>query len=204
MSFCSHNACERAAYHESGHIVFAYLNGYSCEGVQLDRSVEMDKEIWSGQSRIDYHTDAFIVSKLIGVDADADFFEQVPHSTKQKAVAVARRLARVYLAGSLTEAIYENGGDPNVPFPIETEWLDLIRVEYLNYALEKMDGQHQPAEFIPSLFTNLLKAVESPDIWYAIESIARKLRVTKRMNRSQIEEILETMQIIGMHPKQRA
>jgi hypothetical protein len=204
MNWCFQNQCERAAYHESGHIVFAYLCGYRCEGVQLERKTEKEMVLWSGHSYIDYGKDCFYVSKFIGGDADVAFFETLHPSEHAEAAAVAHRIAQVFLAGSLAEAIYANNGNTNINFPIDVEWLDLVRVEFLNYALTNLHCNHNAEEFITALFTQMLKKLQAPEVWYAIEHLGKLLRKTKKINGMQIEEVLEGLMLIPSFSTYRA
>ena len=65
--------CEICAYHEAGHILFAYLCGYHCKEVQLIQ--ENNEEGFSSYALIDYGKDAYLASKFTAGNADLEFFK---------------------------------------------------------------------------------------------------------------------------------
>src|SRR4051812_28595348 len=87
--------CEICAYHEAGHVLFAYLCGYSCLEVQLIE--ESNEEGFSSYAMIDYGKDAALASKFIGSNPDIEYFKILSLGEKLESIEVGRRLARIFL-----------------------------------------------------------------------------------------------------------
>src|SRR4051812_12456257 len=98
--------CEICAYHESGHILFAYLCGYTCREVQLID--EENENGFTSYALIDYGKDSLNASKFTTADNAIDFFKCLALGEKLEALETGRRLARIFLGGSVTAAVYNN------------------------------------------------------------------------------------------------
>src|SRR5689334_10399399 len=82
--------CEVCAYHESGHILFAYLCGYKCRYAELIN--EPEGEGFSSIAIIDYGKDAGTAARFMGSDAQADYFRCLSLGQKLESIEVGRRM----------------------------------------------------------------------------------------------------------------
>ena len=65
--------CETCAYHEAGHILFAYLCGYNCRHVELIN--EKNEHDFSSIAIIDYGKDSALAAKFTDPKSDSDYFK---------------------------------------------------------------------------------------------------------------------------------
>jgi len=128
--------CEVCAYHESGHILFAYLCGYRCRHVQLIN--EPNEEGYSSIAIIDYGKDAETASKFMASQQGAQYFQSLPLAGKLESIEVGRRLSRIFLGGSVAAAVYNNHENVHIPLPMQIDFLDLQRVEFIQHVIRKL------------------------------------------------------------------
>src|SRR5436305_13437892 len=133
--------CEICAYHESGHILFAYLCGYACLRVELIN--ENNGEGYSSIAIIDYGKDSMIASHFMASDANLEFFKCLALGEKLESIEAGRRLCRIFLGGSVAAAVFNNKGNIHIPLPMQIDYTDLQRVEFIQKVIEEigMDGE---------------------------------------------------------------
>src|SRR5215212_3312448 len=78
--------CEICAYHESGHILFAYLCGYRCLEAQLIE--EHNENGFTSYALIDYGKDSHYASKFTSGDTNVDFFNCLALGQRLEAIEV--------------------------------------------------------------------------------------------------------------------
>src|SRR5829696_3536234 len=125
-----------SAFHESGHVVFAYLCGYHCLEMQLMDAA--DEEGVFSYALLDYGKDEDIALKFIGENAKSDHFRNLSLSERLRNIEVGQRLGRVFTGGSVAVAVYRNGNDVHIPFPMQMDHLDLVKVEYIHSVLAEL------------------------------------------------------------------
>ena len=187
------NQCEVCAYHESGHILFAYLCGYSCKEVQLIN--EGNENGFTSYALIDYGRDSYYASKYIGSDTSTDFFNRLALGEKLEAIEVGRRLARIFLGGSVAAAVFNNDGNVQIPLPMQIDYVDLLRVEFIHYVIKEVSvGQEEG--FIEHGLQEALYTLTNVNIWETVADLAGRLLVANHLDKNDIEECLDEHGII--------
>jgi hypothetical protein len=181
-------SCRVCAYHESGHILFAYLCGYRCKYVELVGS-ENENE-YSSIALIDYGKDSFLASRFNGPKASLEFFTSLQLAQKLDAIEVGQRLARIYLGGSVAAAMFRNNGNPHIPLPIQLEYTDLVQVEFVHWILKELSSTTEE-HFIEHGLQEALYTISNINIWETVEDLAERLLDANQLNQNDIEECLE-------------
>jgi hypothetical protein len=172
-------------YNISAQIMFSYLSGYSCRFVKL-----VEAPPFTGITAIDYKDDAVLIEHLLK-GADLEFFAELNKASKLQAIEAAEKLAKIIVAGTTAEVIYENGGYINETINIKLHFLDLMKVQYINYILTHIDPHHSP-DFIKNTIDEVLLLMAKPKIWQAIDVLAGSLLLNQsQVNEFEIEEIVQ-------------
>jgi hypothetical protein len=187
------NQCEVCAYHESGHILFAYLCGYSCKEVQLIN--EGNENGFTSYALIDYGKDSYNASKFIGSDTSAEFFNCLALGEKLEAIEVGRRLARIFLGGSVAAAKFNNDGNVQIPLPMQIDYLDLLRVEFIHYVIKEVSIDQEEG-FIEHGLQEALYTLTNVNIWETVVDLAGRLLKANHLDKNDIEECLDEHGII--------
>jgi hypothetical protein len=180
--------CEICAYHESGHILFAYLCGYHCRHVELIN--ENNEEGFSSVAIIDYGKDAYIASKFMGTEANIDYFRCLSLGEKLESIEVGRRLARIFLGGSVAAAVFNNNGNVHIPLPMQIDYMDLLRVEFIHYVIKEIAADKEE-NFIEHGLHDALYSLSNVNIWNTIDDLARRLLQYNQLDKGDVEECLE-------------
>lgn len=182
------NQCEICAYHESGHIIFAYLCGYTCKEVQLID--EGNENGFTSYALIDYGKDSYYASKFTTADNAIDFFRCLALGEKLEALEVGRRLARIFLGGSVAAAVFNNRGNVQIPLPMQIDYIDLLRVEFIHYVIQELSVDKEES-FIENGLQDALYTLSNVNIWDTIADLAGRLLQFNRLDKNDIEECLE-------------
>jgi hypothetical protein len=180
--------CDICAYHESGHILFAYLCGYSCKEVQLID--EGNEHGFTSYALIDYGKDSYYASKFTTADNAIDFFKCLALGERLEAIEVGRRLARIYLGGSVAAAVFNNDGNVQIPLPMQIDYMDLIRVEFIHYVIRELSVD-QEEDFIEHGLQDALYTLGNANIWNTVADLSERLLQSRHLDRNDIEECLE-------------
>jgi hypothetical protein len=180
--------CELCAYHESGHILFAYLCGYRCIEAQLID--EGNENGFTSYALIDYGRDAYYASKFTSADNAIDFFKCLALGEKLEAIEVGRRLARIFLGGSVAAAVFNNKGNVHIPLPMQIDYMDLVQVEFIHYVIQELSVD-KDENFIEHGLHDALYTLSNINVWDTIEDLAERLLQHNHLNRNDIEECLE-------------
>jgi hypothetical protein len=180
--------CELCAYHESGHILFAYLCGYRCIEAQLID--EGNENGFTSYALINYGKDACYASKFTSADNAIDFFKCLSLGQKLEAIEVGRRLARIFLGGSVAAAVFNNKGNVQIPLPMQIDYIDLIQVEFIHYVIQELSVD-KDENFIEHGLQDALYTLSNINVWDTIEDLAKRLLQRNRLDRNDIEECLE-------------
>lgn len=184
--------CTLCAYQESGHILFAYLCGYHCIEAELIQHPGEDDI--SSISIIDYGADTLLAEKFMGDASDLHFFMHLPLAKKMQALETGRKLSLVFLGGSVTAAVFNNGGDSHISLPMQIEYTDLQRVEFIDQVLQQLADTEE--NFIENRLQDALYTISNINIWNTITDLANRLLEQHQLNRNDIEECLEEHGII--------
>lgn len=184
----SFRECEICAYHESGHILFAYLCGYRCKEVQL--IPEGNEYGFTSYAIIDYGRDAYYASKFTSGNNTLDFFKCLALGERLAALEVGRRLARIFLGGSVVVAVFNNKGKVDIPLPIQMDYLDLLRVEFIHYVIKELSIDKEE-DFIEHGLQEALYTLSNINIWETLVDLSARLLKWNRLEKNDIEECLE-------------
>ena len=185
--------CKICAYHESGHILFAYLCGYRCRHVELIHTG--NEEDFSSIAIIDYGKDSLLASKFMGPEVNIDFFKSLPLGEKLESIEVGRRLSRIFLGGSVAAAVFNNGGNVPIPLPMQIDYIDLLRVEYIHYVIKEISTDKEE-NFIENGLRDALYTLGNINIWKTIVDLSNRLLQSNQLDQGDIEECLEEHGII--------
>lgn len=181
-----HQQCDICAYHEAGHILFAYLCGYTCKEAQLvDESNEAG---FSSFSIIDYGADALYAGKYISTE-DPGFFTGLPEKAQPQAIAVGRKIARMYMGGSTAATIFQNGGNPDLHVPFQVDFTDFERVDFISTVFRAMcTGEDNLLEHY---MNDARYTLSNINLWHTVRDLAERLLRFNPITRGDIEECLE-------------
>jgi hypothetical protein len=182
------NKCEICAYHESGHILFAYLCGYTCTYVELIN--DKNEEDFTSIAIINYGKDEHVASLFVGPHANLDVFKSFDLATRMESVEVGRRIARIFLGGSVAAAVFNNKGDVHIPLPMQIDFTDLLRVEFIQRVLKELSTDTDE-NFIEHNLQDALYTLGNINVWNTVEDLAKRLMQYNQLNKNDIEECLE-------------
>ena len=173
------------SYNLSAQIIFSYLNGYNCQSVKL-----VNAPPFTGITAIDYKEDAVFIEHLLK-GAELEYFAELKKGYKLNAMEAAEKLAKIIVAGTAAETIYENGSYIDESLNIKLHFLDLMKVQYINYILTHIDPHHSP-DFIKNTIDEVLMFMAKPKIWQAIDLLAGRLILDQtQMYESEIEKLIQ-------------
>jgi hypothetical protein len=177
---------EIAAYHESGHVVFTYLSGYSCEWIELSQV-----EPGSGVNRADYGDDVLLVAGIKNSITNPSLFNELEDSKKSKGLTVARKISKILLAGSAAQFKYLKNANAENNLEIFVSGDDLLRMDNIEFFLSQIQTNPSP-DYTQNTLTEVLNIISHPKIWSTIEMLSRGILISpdKQMNKMQIEKIL--------------
>lgn len=181
-----HKQCEICAYHEAGHILFAYLCGYTCREAQLVN--EENEDGFTSFSIIDYGLDTQYAGRFIGTE-DLLFFTGLGEAEQQKAIAVGRRIARIYMGGSTAATVYQKGSPAELPVPFQMDFTDLERIEFIGMVFQSL-GAGEP-NLLEQYMNDARYTLSNINIWHTVQDLAERLLRFNPITRGDIEECLE-------------
>ena len=185
--------CEICSYHESGHILFAYLCGYTCNYVELIN--DKNENDFTSIAIIDYGKDAYPASLFVGANANLDAFKNLDLAQKLECIEVGRRIARIFLGGSVAAAVFHNKGDVHIPLPIQIDFTDLLKVEFIQQVLKQLSDNIDDNS-IDHFLQDALYTLGNINVWNTVEDMATRLLKTKQLNKNDIEECLDDHGIV--------
>jgi len=168
------------AYHESGRIVFTYQCAYGCDGVELS-------EIDSGMG----------ISKLNGYH-DSEFIQAIFSNNKtiiknftDEVIEVAKKLMKIYCAGSCVENYYQNNLSKSGMTEIEIAGQDAKNIELLQQFLKQQISNH-PDDYPSKIMVQIFDEIVTEKMWKPIETLAERIikAEDKKLNRFYIEDAL--------------
>ena len=182
----SYKDCAVCAYHESGHILFAYLCGYKCRHVEL---IPETVEGYSSIAIIDYGNDSMLASKFLNGETNLHYFKSLPLGLRLESIEVGGRLSRLLLGGSVAAAVFNNSGNVHIPLPIQVDYSDLLKVEWIHYVLKEIGEQEE--NLIDIGLQDALYTISNINVWDTIVDLAERLLAGKQLDKNDIEECLE-------------
>lgn len=169
-----------SAYHEGGRVVFTYLNGYSCDSMEIPGSDS------GAGTKLNAGNDLTIIQAVIKGDPLS-----LPSDKREYGIEVAKKLMNIYCAGTCAEIFVQNNYTIPDELEMEIPGQDLNVIEKTQTFLKKAIVDHSdnyPAQTIGAVF----KKFKEPEIWKAIELLAAKisLQENKSLTRFYIEDTL--------------
>ena len=155
---------EKSAYHEAGHIVFAYLHGYRCKGVFI-------KPDGSGTTGLDYGTDKELIQAIQVNVTNSDPYNLLQIEQKRRTSEAGGKMLEITLAGEIAETILIDDGkiDPKSLVALQGPDLDdVLAVEQLFKDLKFHNDPHFIARHIKAVQAK----IETLNIWPVIEALA--------------------------------
>ncbi|KAB2915992.1 MAG: hypothetical protein F9K23_09680 [Bacteroidetes bacterium] len=181
---------EQGAYHESGHIIMAYLARFKSDQVTL-----LQNEPGSGFTRFDYSDPriTLIIAALKSYVDDPTIYNALDNSLKNSTPQIAFKILGTLLGGPVSEALYKTGVTFEGELPIEVSGPDLRSIESIHLYLSNNIANHPP-NYIDGAMEQVITLLKQPNFWTAIEHLASTLlnSPNKTLNRQQIENSLLT------------
>jgi hypothetical protein len=175
------------SYYLSGQIVISYLSGYSCDSVNLN-----DHGIDHKNLLLNYQADSCVVKGILDYINNPEVYYALPENDKKKSNYIAHRVASIIVGGPVALAIYKNGYEAiKKKSKVVLEKPDLEIINEIQYFLAK-EKQLIIPDFSEKLISYTLDLFH-PQVWTAVESLARKLTKTQyqfKLNRKLIENNL--------------
>jgi hypothetical protein len=183
------STCTVCAYHESGHIIFAYLCGYRCHFAKMTRDKEDNG--YTSIALIDYGKDREFAERFNSGTTDLSYFKSLPLGERLACLEAGRRLARIYLGGSSAAAIFNNQGNFPVPLPVQVDYQDLLRTEFIHYVISEVSNEKEEEHFIEHGLQEALYTLANVNIWKALTVLATALEDKGQLEGDEMEHILE-------------
>jgi hypothetical protein len=175
---------KRTAYHESGHIVIAYLVGYTCDYAKLLIDTEGD-----GQTSINYGEDLLLIAGITNCMDEPDIFNELPNPVKKQSPGIARRIATILVAGSAAEAVFLNEV-VREEVALELSGEDLRRIVNVEYLLKQIIKEH-PDDYTHQRLTEVVTWMrEIEEINEAVNKMALQLLERTELSKAEIEKTL--------------
>lgn len=175
-----------SAYHESGRIVFTYLNGYTCDSMELS-----DIDSGRGGSKLNAGQDLPIVQAVLTGNALS-----LSPENKERGVEVAKKLMAIYCAGTCAVAFYENGKNIPAEINLEIPGHDLRNIELIQKFLKGAVPGH-PENYPSQAIAIIFQKMKEPEAWKAIENLANKAFNSEKKSLTQFY-IADSLMASGM------
>jgi hypothetical protein len=185
--------CELCAYHESGHILFAYLCGYSCKYVELIN--DKNENDFTSIAIIDYGDDSKLASAFIAPEANLNSFKSFNLAQRLESVEIGQRIIRIFLGGSAAAAVFNNNGDSHIPLPMQIDFTDLLRVEFIQQVLRELSSD-VTEDFVEYSLQDALYTLSNVNVWNTVVDLAKLLLEKNQLNKNDIEECLDAHGIL--------
>jgi hypothetical protein len=111
------------------------------------------------------------------------------------AIEVGKRLARIFLGGSVAAAVFNNNGNVQIALPMQIDYMDLVRVEFIHYVIQELSVDKEE-NFIEHGLRDALYSLSNVNVWNTIADLATKLLQFNHLDKNDIEECLEEHGII--------
>ena len=93
---------------------------------------------------------------------------------KLECLEVGRRLARIFVGGSVAVAVFNNKGNVKIPLPMQIDYLDLLRTEFVRFVLKEISSD-QEEDFIEHNLQDALYTLANINVWNTVEDLAQRL-----------------------------
>jgi hypothetical protein len=183
---------EKAAFHESGHVVMTYKMGYKVQEVRL-----REPDPVSGYTQTHYEQDHLLVGGIITYKTSSSLFNSFPLIVKMRSVETAKKILVIELSGPITETLYDFGTENKGNLNIELWGIDKIDVENIEFFLSKYDKNYDE-NFKKNCIEAITSYLRKAEIWDGITYMSKQLleSPTKILSGIKIEEILKKCNLL--------
>ncbi|TKB96960.1 hypothetical protein [Pedobacter cryophilus] len=185
------NQEEQNAYHESGHILMAYLSGFTCENVTLlqDGSGNAFTKFNYGNYNIN-----ILIAAIVTFNEDSEMYNSLPANLKSQTQLAAIKIGGTLLGGSVAEHLFKSGSDFKGQLEIEISGPDLTRVLSINSLLSSLNSKTHDINYIANELERIALIFQQENVWNSIEMLSKEILLspTKSLSQKQIEESLNT------------
>jgi hypothetical protein len=179
---------KQAAYHESGHIVMAYLSGYKCDEVSL-----IINEPGMGRSKFDYGDPriTMLIASMQNYIQYLDFYAGLENNIKAVSAQVAFKSCGILMGGPVSESLNKFGINFKGNLPIEMSGPDLVSVSNIDAFLNNTTQNHNK-KYIPDNLYNVILMIRQKETWQAITHLSNSILSSpnKKLTKKQIEKSL--------------
>ena len=181
------NLHEVAAFHESGHIVMAYLKGYRCNYVELS-----EEDPGNGVSMMDYGADLELADAIINSKVSARIFNELPKKDRARGCGTAQTLVEIFLAGSCAETIHQHKRIYKRKVEIDFSLSDIQGVDRTDYFLTLLSIE-SPENYIQDLVVQTFQFLLKDEIWQAVDELSNRVLASSelKLRRREIESVLK-------------
>lgn len=176
---------KQAAYHESGHVVMAYLTGFKSDFTEL-----ILEDPGSGRTKFDYGDQriTLIIAAMQNYISDPSIYNGLPNNLKSVCCQLAFKICGTLMGGPVGETFFKEGIDFKGQLPIEMSGPDLISVNNIHACLMNNIQGHNP-DYIRESLINVTEMIQQAETWKAIEHLATKILDSpkKHLDREEIE-----------------
>jgi len=175
------NILTLCAYHESGRVVFAYLCGFTCDGIELSAT-----DPGRGMSKLNGGQDTALIQQILGGNPLV-----IAPENRNKAIEVAQHLMEVYCAGTCARIYFEQEGKIGTDVELDVPVQDEKPIHTIQQFLTGINPGHDtsfPAKKMAYIFQKLKDA----GAWKAIHALATTAinSSEKSLTRFEIEDAL--------------
>ena len=179
------NRILQTAYHESGHIILAYLTGYEvleCEVLQNG----------DGKTTFEYGKDLLLIAAITNCKEEPEMFNELPKEIKVNCLTVSNKIISILLAGSVAESMFLNNGVIDENMNVEISGPDLIRSENVDHFLSEIKKEQHDSNYIQNNMTELFNTMNITEVRKSVSELAERLLAKKKISQNEIEDILKT------------
>jgi hypothetical protein len=180
---------EQNAYHESGHIILAYLSGFKCENVTLlqDGSGNAFTKFNYGDINLN-----MLIAAIVNFNEDPQIYNSLPSNLKSQTQLAAKKMGGTLLAGSVAEHLFKSGSDHVGELEMEISGPDLTRVLSIDNLLRLLNPQTHNPDYIAKELESIALMFQQENVWNSIDSLAKKIlsSSSKSLSQTQIEKSL--------------
>jgi hypothetical protein len=183
------NQEEQNAYHESGHILMAYLSGFKCENVTL-----LQDGSGNAFTRFDYGNPKLnlLIAAIVNFNEDSEMYNSLSPNLKSETKLAALKMGGTLLGGSVAEHLFKSGSDFKGELEMEISGPDLTRVLSIYSLLLSLNLQTHNPNYIAKELEKIALFFQQENIWNSIEALSKKIlsSPTKSLSQEQIEKSL--------------
>ena len=183
------NQEEQNAYHESGHIILAYLSGFKCENVTLlqDGSGNAFTKFNYGDINLN-----MLITAIVNFNENPEIYNSLPPNLKSQTQLATKKMGGTLLAGSVAEHLFKSGINHVGELEMEISGPDLTRVLSIDSLLKSLNPNTHNSNYIAEELKGIALMFQQENVWNSIDVLAKDIlsSPSKSLAQSQIEKSL--------------